>query len=165
MSAFRNALTGFAATALLFAAGAAGAIAQPAAAAAAPGAAAPSFVCIGDKPAILFDSPSQKGVKQFIVARFTPLEVLVRIGGWTKVRDAEGTIGWIENAAIGARRFVAVASPVAQIRAMPSAASALVTEAERGVLFEMSSKADGWIAVTHRDGQSGFVQAAQVFGG
>jgi SH3-like domain-containing protein len=131
----------------------------------APAASPPTFVSVGDRPAILFDSPSQKGVKQFIVARATPLEVLVRIGGWTKVRDADGTIGWIENSAVGMKRYVSISSPTAQIRTMPNANAPVVTEAERGVLFEVTSKADGWLGVTHRDGQSGYVSVAQVFGG
>jgi SH3-like domain-containing protein len=136
--------------------------AAPPATVAAPAA---QFVAIGDKPAVAYDSPSLKGNRIFIFSRFHPLEVLVRLGGWTKVRDADGGIGWVENSALGARRFAMVQVPVAQIRLSVADGAALVFEAQRGVVLEATGPAtDGWLPVTHRDGQSGFGRATQVWG-
>ncbi|MBL8519112.1 MAG: hypothetical protein JNK75_00440 [Betaproteobacteria bacterium] len=133
--------------------------------AAAPVPQATAYVSIGDKPAASFDSPSQKGVKQFIYSRFHPLEVLVRVSGWTKVRDAEGGIGWIENSALGARRFAVAQAAATQVRAAAQPAAPVVFEAERGVLLEITgAPVDGWLPVVHRDGQAGFVRTTQVWG-
>ena len=67
----------------------------PPTAAVAPGA---QYVTIGDKPAILYDAPSNKANRNFILGRFQPLEMLVKLDKWTKVRDTENTIGWVESA-------------------------------------------------------------------
>lgn len=127
---------------------------------------APLFVSVGDKPAILYDALSVKANKLFILSRFHPLEVLVRLDKWTKVRDAEGTIGWVENSSLGDKRFAQVSAATAEIRASAAATSAVVFEAQRGVILEVTAPAtDGWLAVRHRDGQSGFVRVTQVWGG
>ena len=123
------------------------------------------YTAIGDKPAIHYDGPSTKANKVFILSRFQPLEVLVKLDKWTKVRDAEATIGWVENGALGDRQYVQVSANTAEVRAQPSAAAALVFEAQRNVLLEVTGPAAaGWLPVRHRDAQSGFVRVVQVWG-
>jgi SH3-like domain-containing protein len=101
-----------------------------------------------------------------VLSRFTPLEVLVKLDKWTKFRDAEGTIGWLENNVLGDRRFVQVSAGVADVHVTASAAAPVVFEAQRGVLLEIAgASSDGWVAVRHRDGQSGVVRVSQVWGG
>ncbi len=122
-------------------------------------------VTVGDKPAVLYDGLSTKADKIFVISRNCPLEVLVKLDKWTKVRDAEGSIGWVENSALGDRRFVQVSAMTADIRAAPSATAPMVFEAQRGVLLEVSgAAADGWVPVRHRDGQNGYVRSPQVWG-
>jgi SH3-like domain-containing protein len=130
-------------------------------------AAAPTvlYTTIGERPAILYDGLSTKANKIFILTRNHPLEVLVRLDKWTKVRDADGTNGWVENSALGDRRHVQVSSQTADVRVMPMATAALVFEAQRGVLLEVTAPpVDGWLAVRHRDGQSGFMRSVQAWG-
>ncbi|MBL8514790.1 MAG: hypothetical protein JNJ55_12440 [Betaproteobacteria bacterium] len=123
------------------------------------------FVSIGDKSAVSYDSPSRQGAKQFIYSRFHPLEVLVRVSGWTKVRDADGGVGWVENAAIGAKRFVMAQGGTAQVRATAQFTAPVAFEAERGVVLEVTGPvADGWLPVAHAGGQAGFVRINQVWG-
>ena len=137
--------------------------AAPVAVAAAPAA---LYTAIGDKPAILYDGLSTKAGKIFILSRNHPLEVLVKLDKWTKVRDADGSIGWVENGAIGGRRHVQVSANTAEIHAIPSPASPLVFEAQRGVVLEVTGPGtEGWLPVRHRDGQGGFVRGVQVWGG
>ena len=126
----------------------------------------PLFATIGEKPAILYDGLSTKANKVFIFSRFHPVEVLVKLDKWTKVRDAENTIGWMENAFMGDKRYVQVASAIAEIRVAPNTNAAIVFEAQRAVLLEATgpAAADGWLPVRHRDGQAGFVRVSQVWG-
>ncbi len=126
---------------------------------------AAEFRSLGDKPAIVYDAPSPKASKIAIVSPFQPFEVLVKLDKWIKIRDTRGEMGWIESAAFGDKRFVSVSTPRAAIHAMPSATSSLVFEAQQQVVLEITGPAQqGWLPVRHRDGQSGFIQAAQVFG-
>lgn len=124
------------------------------------------FASVGDKPAILYDGLSTKANKLFIVSRFHPLEVLVKLDKWTKVRDTDGAIGWVENSALGDKRYVRVTANIAEIRSTISPTSPLIFEAQRDVLLEVTGVAtNGWLPVRHRDGQSGFVRSVQVWGG
>lgn len=124
------------------------------------------FTAVGDKPAIVYDGPSAKANKIFILVRNVPLEVLVRLDKWTKTRDAEGVVGWLENSALGERRYLQVTAGVAEIRASPMPGAPLTFDAQRGVLLEISGALkEGWLPVRHRDGQSGFVRSIQVWGG
>jgi SH3-like domain-containing protein len=126
---------------------------------------AAEFRAIGERPAILYDAPSQKADKLFVAGRNYPFEVLVKLDLWTKVRDANAEVAWVENKSLGDRRMVLVNVPVADVRAQPNAQSALVFEGARQLLLEaLEPSHDGWVKVRHRDGATGYVRAAHVWG-
>ena len=123
------------------------------------------FRSVGERPAILYDAPSARADKLFAVTRQYPFEVLVKLDQWTKVRDANGEVGWVENRALGDRRTVVVTVPLADVRAAPSADAPLVFEAYKQVVLDVVElSAEGWIRVRHRDGQEGYVRLAHVWG-
>lgn len=124
-----------------------------------------SFVSMGDRPAIMFDAPSIRTNRIFIINAYTPLEMLVKLDKLTKVRDVDGTVGWVENSALGERRHIQISAASADVRAAASASAALVFEAQRSVVLEVIGPAqDGWLPVKHRDGQTGFVRLTQIWG-
>jgi SH3-like domain-containing protein len=119
--------------------------------------------------AVLYDAPSLKAKPLYALGRDYPLEVVVIVEGWLKVRDAGGTVAWIERKAVADKRVVMVRSPVADILAGPEAAAPVVFKAEQNVLLELvdpdyASSTPGWAKVRHRDGQVGFVRIQQVWG-
>jgi len=133
-------------------------------------AAVPSFAAefrsLGDRATILYDAPSTRADRLFVASRQYPFEVLVRLDQWTKVRDANGEVAWIENKAFADRRMALVTVPLADVRAAASPQSALVFEAYKQVLLEIvEPSAEGWIKVRHRDGQQGYIRLAHVWGG
>ncbi len=118
-----------------------------------------------DTPTILYDAPSQKGSKLFVIRRGTPVEMVVVLEGWAKVRDADGGLAWIESKYLGKKRTLIVTAARAQVRQSADEASSLVFEAEKNVAFDLlDSVSGGWLKVRHRDGQTGFVRANQVWG-
>ena len=126
---------------------------------------AAEYRSIGDKPAVLYDAPSAKADRLFAVTRHYPFEILVKLDQWTKVRDANGEVGWIENTALGDRSMVVVTVPLADVRAAPDAQSPLVFEAYKQVLLEVvEPAANGWVKVRHRDGQEGYIRTSHVWG-
>jgi hypothetical protein len=126
---------------------------------------AAEFRALGDRPAVLYDAPSAKADRLFVASRFYPFEVLVKLDQWTKVRDANGEVAWIENKALGDRQTVLVSVPLADVRAAPNPQSALVFEAYKQVLLEViEAPTEGWVKVRHRDGQQGFIRTAHVWG-
>lgn len=133
---------------------------------------AADFRVTADQPTLLYDGPSSKAKPLFLYGRDVPVELIVTVEGWAKVRDAAGTIGWMDRKGLSEKRMVVVRAPVADVRAGADDASALVFRAERDVLLELAEAAasvattsvPGWVRVRHRDGASGFVRIAQVFG-
>jgi SH3-like domain-containing protein len=112
-----------------------------------------------------YDAPSAKAKPLFVVLAGTPVELVVSLEGWFKVRDSRGDLVWIEKKQLAEKRNVIVRAERAQVRAAAEDKAALVFEAERDVLLEfLESVPGGWAKVRHRDGQSGFVKAPQVWG-
>lgn len=126
---------------------------------------AAEFRSIGDKAAILYDAPSEKSQKRYILTQGYPVEVVVVVEGWTKVRDAKGVLTWVESKHLADKRFLIVTAPVAQIREKPDDDARVVFEAEQNVLLELLKvEPGGWLRVRHRDGDEGFVKITQVWG-
>jgi len=140
--------------------------------AAAAGAFAAEFRGTGEAGTLLYDAPSLRAKPLFVLGRDVPLEVIVPVEGWIKVRDVGGTIGWVEKRALVDRRSLVVRVPVADVRAIPDEAAPIVFRAEQNVLLELAEPATsagttampGWVGVKHRDGQAGYVRITQVFG-
>ena len=118
-----------------------------------------------DAVTVLYDAPSQRGSKLFVIKRETPVEVVVSLEGWCKVRDADGALAWIEKKYLSDRHTVIVTAERAEVRQKAEEGSPLVFEAEKNVALEyLEAAPGGWIKVRHRDGQSGFVRANQIWG-
>jgi SH3-like domain-containing protein len=114
---------------------------------------------------ILYDTPSLRGTKLFVIRRDTPVELVVPLEGWLKVRDAEGSMAWIEKKNISERRTVIVRTERASILRKNEEGAPLSFEAERDVSLDyLETLPGGWIKVHHRDGQEGFVRAGEVWG-
>ena len=126
---------------------------------------AAEYRALGDRPAVLYDAPSTRADRLFVASRQYPFEVLVKLEQWTKVRDANGEVAWVENGALGSRATVLVTVPLADVRVAPDVKSDLVFEAYKQVILEVvAPPANDWIKVRHRDGQEGFIRVAHVWG-
>jgi len=132
---------------------------------AAAGSQAYDFKSVGAAPVILYDAPSTKGAKLFVVPRGAPLEVVVAYGEWLKVRDVNGELAWTEAKGLSAKRTVIVKTANLKVRATPDDAASAAFTADKGVLLELvESVASGWIKVRHRDGLTGFVKSSEIWG-
>ena len=133
------------------------------------GAALPADFRSTTEVAVLYDAPSVRARPLYVLGRDYPLEVIVSVEGWLKVRDAGGTVAWIDRKAVAERRMVVVRAPQAEVFASPDATSALVFKAEQNVVLELidaayATSTPGWAKVRHRDNQVGYVRIAQVWG-
>ena len=132
---------------------------------AAAGSQAYDFKSVGAAPVILYDAPSTKGAKLFVVPRGAPLEVVVAYGEWLKVRDVNGELAWTEAKGLSAKRTLIVKTPNLKVRATPDDAANAAFTADKGVLLELvESVASGWVKVRHRDGLTGFVKSSEIWG-
>jgi SH3-like domain-containing protein len=115
--------------------------------------------------AVLYDAPSQKAKPLFVIAAGTPVEAVVTLDAWVKVRDMGGDLAWIERRQLAEQRTLQVRAERAQVRAAAEESASVVFSAEPNVLLELLEPGPaGWLKVRHRDGQQGFVKTAQVWG-
>ncbi len=127
---------------------------------------AADFRSANEAAVVLYDAPSVKARKLYIVNRGYPLEVVVQVEGWVKVRDAAGALSWAESKALDTARGVMLKA-AATVRQKPAEDAPAAFEAQRDLLLEVVDGATtaGWIHVRHRDGITGYVRAADVWGG
>lgn len=127
--------------------------------------AALDFFSIADNAAVMYDAPSLKAGKIFVASRHLPVEAIVKVEGWVKVRDSGGSLAWVEEKALSNKRYVIVTAPQAEAYQAADISSPLLFEAQQNVVMEWLEPAvNGWIKVRHRDGQSGYVRTHQVWG-
>lgn len=123
------------------------------------------FRSVGDEPTILYDAPSSKSKRVFVLGSGYPVEVLVSLEGWTKIRDAGGSIGWVEAKALTPKRNVVVRANVAEVRAAAEAGSKVTFKVARGVMLEwLETMPGGWVKIRHAEAGQGFVQASELWG-
>jgi hypothetical protein len=83
------------------------------------------------------------------------------------VRDGAGDVRWIPGRGVGGpSRHGIVSRALGAVRGSPSDVGPLLFQAERGVLLEVVDEPapSGWLAVRYRDGTTGFVSTAEVWG-
>lgn len=126
---------------------------------------AADYVSVSDSAAILYDAPSLKAKKIYVVSRYLPLEQVVNLDNWVKVRDSSGGLAWIEKRSLSSKRFVVVTVPLVNIRQAPDEKSAVVGQVKQQVALEwLENTGTGWIKVRHPDGMSGYVKSTGVWG-
>lgn len=117
------------------------------------------------EPAIFYDAPAVRGKKLFVAPKGMPVEVVVSIESWVKVRDRAGDLMWIERKSLSDRRTVVVSVPAAQVRDKPEDGGRVLLEAMQDVSLELvEAPSSGWAKVRHRDGIIGYVRVGQVWG-
>ncbi|MBI4985516.1 MAG: hypothetical protein HZC24_09295 [Rhodocyclales bacterium] len=113
----------------------------------------------------MYDAPSQKARPLFAIAAGTPVEAVVTLDAWVKVRDAKGDLAWVEKRFLSQKRTVIVKVELAEVRVQADEKSGTVFKAAKDVVLEWLEPGPlGWARVKHRDGQAGFIKATQVWG-
>ena len=116
-------------------------------------------------PAILYDTPSEKGKRILVVSAGTPLEVVVTLEKWVKVRDRGGRLAWIARSDLSDAQSVMVVAERAAVRNGAAEDAATQFEATRGVILQVAGPPKGnWLPVRHADGDRGFVRRVDVWG-
>lgn len=129
------------------------------------GASAAEFRSVQESAAVLYDAPSRAATPLYVVSRHYPLEVIVNLEAWVKVRDHAGALTWVEKKALGDKRMVLVTAAAAEARLRPEEGAPLAFSAAQNVALELVEiSPNGWLRVRHADGASGFVRAASVWG-
>lgn len=117
------------------------------------------------EPAILYDTPSDKGKKLSIILPGTPVEVVVALDKWVKVRDPAGALTWIDRRALSEQRTLLVTVAQTSVRQhAEDTAPAVFTTVKDAVVNLAEPPANGWVKVRHADGATGYLRINEVWG-
>lgn len=126
---------------------------------------AAEFRSVAAPGVVLYDAPSAQAKKLFVADQFYPVEVIVNLGDWIKVRDRRGELAWVETGNLTPARMVLVSVDRVDVRETADAQARVIFRADRDVVLELlENVTNGWVKVRHRDGLTGFVQFTQVWG-
>jgi len=96
--------------------------------------------------------------------RDLPVQVLQVYGNWRRIREQDGTEGWMLATLLSAQRTAVVTGDApAPMHAEPSSGSALNWRAEPGVVGKISRCEEGW-CLFDVGGKSGFIPADRIWG-
>lgn len=123
------------------------------------------FVSVTEDSAILYDAPSLKAKKLFVVNRHMPFEQVITLQDWVKVRDRSGGLFWVEKRVLGSQRYLFALPPLLDVRATADSSAPVVFKVRQQVALErVESTGTGWVKVRHRDGETGYVRSSEVWG-
>jgi SH3-like domain-containing protein len=95
-----------------------------------------------------------------------PVEVIQEYETWRKIRDSEGTEGWVHEAALQGRRFVVVVGAIRAVRSAPVPDAGLVARAEPGVIGRLEKcppESVEWCQV-ELGGVRGWLRRGEIWG-
>ncbi len=124
------------------------------------------FRSVAVSKAVLYDAPSNAAKKVLLLSQSYPVEVIVNLGDWLKVRDAQGALNWVETKQLSNKRTVMVTASKSEIRQSADATSNLVATVEKDVVLEVADTKlnNGWLKVKHRDGITGYILLSATWG-
>lgn len=126
---------------------------------------AAEFLTVADSPAVMYDAPSRASTPVYLASRFYPLEVLVNLDAWVKVRDHTGALSWVERKYLTERRMVIVTAPNMSVLTRAEDGAPTAFQVAQNVALELVEIVPGgWLRVRHADGSTGFAKAALVWG-
>ena len=116
--------------------------------------------------AVMLDAPSVNANKLYIVGQGYPVEVIVNLGDWLKVRDNQGGINWVDAKSLTTKRTVLVTLNHAEIKQTADETSILLANLNKDVVLDLleTSTKNGWLKVHHRDGVTGYILNTSVWG-
>ncbi|HUK10908.1 MAG TPA: SH3 domain-containing protein [Stellaceae bacterium] len=92
-----------------------------------------------------------------------PVEVIAKSDVWRKVRDWQGTEGWVHQTMIAEQRNVIIRGEVRALRAAADAGSATVARAEPGVIAKLLECHGTWCRIEVQ-GIRGWLARGDVWG-
>ena len=97
------------------------------------------------------------------VRRDWPVQVIAHFDHWRRVRDWEGTEGWVHEKMITQQREVIVSGAIRALRQNPDPNAPMVARAEPGVVAKLDECRGDWCRIAAGE-ITGWVQRADIWG-
>ncbi len=95
--------------------------------------------------------------------RGLPVEVIDEFEGWRRIRDHEGTIGWVHQSMLGSRRFGLVRDDQQVLRRAPEAGAPGIAQLKPGVIGRLEGCESEWCRLEVQ-GYSGWLERSALYG-
>ena len=144
----------------------------PPGAAPAPGASAiktsglpvPRFVSIRSNEVNAHTGPSTKYPISWVFSRKgMPVEVIAEFDTWRRIRDREGTDGWVLQGMLSGKRSVIAVGEIRTLRREPAPAAQPTARLEPGVIAQLLHCRDSWGEVDAA-GYRGWLKQTELWG-
>ena len=125
------------------------------------------FMSVKADQAFLHEAPSGSTKKVYIVTKGYPLEVIVSLKEWKKVKDHEGLINWIKTSDLSSKKTVLNLKNNNSIYLKPNSSSPLLANVNENVTLELldTKKIDDWIKVYSKVGDiEGYIKVTNLWG-
>jgi SH3-like domain-containing protein len=124
----------------------------------------PRFVSLRADEVNLRTGPGERYPIDWVLTRKgLPVEIVEEFEAWRKVRDFQGTEGWVHQRMVTGTRNVVVTGDVRTLRADPDAMAPAVARAEPGVIAHLLDCRDTWCRV-ELQGMKGWLKRGEVWG-
>ena len=95
--------------------------------------------------------------------RDLPVEIIDEHETWRRIRDWEGTIGWVHQSMLqGARKVMVIGEP-RTLRKLPERSADAIARVEPGVIARLEVCDEGWCEISI-DGLSGWLERHEFYG-
>ena len=109
------------------------------------GLAIPRFVSLAADNVHLRAGPGVRYPITWVYKRLgTPLMVMAEYEYWRKVRDAEGTEGWMHRSLLSSRRTAVLRGEISNLHALPDSKAPITLRAEPGVIGKLLECDKSW---------------------
>ena len=128
------------------------------------GLAVPRYVSLRSDEVNLRTGPGVRYPVDWVLQRrHMPVEILAEFENWRKIRDFQGTEGWVHESMLSGRRYAVVTGAVRSLHREPNATAPAVARLEPGVVAEILECQKDWCRLDS-DGFKGWLTRAEFWG-
>lgn len=124
----------------------------------------PRYVTIRSEPVNMRAGPGTRYPIEWVFQRAgLPVEVVSEFDTWRKIRDVDGTEGWVHQSTLSGRRGVVVIGQIRTLRRTPDAGAPAVARVEPGVVARLDVCRRDWCEIEIA-GFEGWIHRAHIWG-
>lgn len=124
----------------------------------------PRFVSLrSDKVNVRTGPGEQYPIDWVFTRKDMPVEIVAEFNHWHRIRDVEGTEGWVQERMVTGKRAVIVRGQQRTLREQPSSDAAVTARAEPGVIAKLIECQPAWCRI-EAGGVGGWLRREEIWG-
>jgi SH3-like domain-containing protein len=124
----------------------------------------PRFVTLRSDQVNVRTGPGEQYPIDWVFTRKSmPVEIVAEFKTWRKIRDVDGTEGWVYERMVAGRRTILVRGQVRALHDKPRVDAEIVARAEPGVIATLLECDAAWCRV-ETDGVRGWLRRDEIWG-